>query len=619
MLRKIKELFPGILPPLLGGVALLTSFVLARAGIGPPADPAWLTLLLCGLPILVSALKRLIMERGLPRISSPLLISIAMAAALCIGELLAAAEVAFIMALGELLEEVTCSRARRDILRLSRLAPLTGRRLGDGGSEEIVPLAAIRVDDLLRVLPGETIPVDGVVTAGESAVDQSSLTGESLPVDKAPGSSLFSGTLNGYGVLDMRVRKLPEDSSLSRLIRLVQEAGDDAPTRRTADRWASRLVPLALLIALLTLLITRDPVRAVTVLVVFCPCSLVLATPTAIMAAIGQATQQGIVIGSGRALEEAGKMDTLALDKTGTLTTGKPVVSDILPLQEGCDPRDLLVLAAAVEKGSNHPLAAAILARAGELGVPVPEASGCTTRAGLGASALVGDEILIVGSPRFLAAQGIALGDAGTQALAPLQRAGKACVLVAREKALLGIIALGDALRPGAKAALDALKELGLDPMLLTGDSEGAAAHLAARLGVQNVRAELLPPDKAAHIAAHKTLGHRVMMVGDGINDAPALKTANVGVAFCAADMAVDAADVVVLREDLMALPYLVRLSRAAMRTIGISIALSMIINLLALALSTAGLLGPVSGALVHNAGALAVILLSACLYGRKV
>ncbi|MGI6237667.1 MAG: heavy metal translocating P-type ATPase [Candidatus Excrementavichristensenella sp.] len=619
MLRKIKELFPGILPPLLGGVALLTSFVLARAGIGPPADPAWLTLLLCGLPILVSALKRLIMERGLARISSPLLISIAMAAALCIGELPAAAEVAFIMALGELLEEVTCSRARRDIHRLSRLAPLTGRRLGDGGSEEIVPLAAIRVDDLLRVLPGETIPVDGVVTAGESAVDQSSLTGESLPVDKAPGSSLFSGTLNGYGMLDMRVRKLPEDSSLSRLIRLVQEAGDDAPTRRTADRWASRLVPLALLIALLTLLITRDPVRAVTVLVVFCPCSLVLATPTAIMAAIGQATQQGIVIGSGRSLEETGKMDTLALDKTGTLTTGKPVVSDILPLQEGCDPRDLLALAAAVEKGSNHPLAAAILARARELGVPVPEASGCTTRAGLGASALVGGETLFVGSPRFLAAQGIALGDAGTQALAPFQRAGKACVLVARGKALLGIIALGDALRPGAKAALDALKELGLDPMLLTGDSEGAAAYLAARLGIQNVRAELLPPDKAAHIAAHKTLGHRVMMVGDGINDAPALKTANVGVAFCAADMAVDAADVVVLREDLMALPYLVRLSRAAMRTIGISIALSMVINLLALALSTAGLLGPVSGALVHNAGALAVILLSACLYGRKV
>ena len=619
MLRKIKELFPGILPPLLGGVALLTSFLLARAGIGPPADPAWLTLLLCGLPILVSALKRLIMKRGLARISSPLLISIAMAAALCIGELLAAAEVAFIMALGELLEEVTCSRARRDIHRLSRLAPLTGRRLGDGGSEEIVPLAAIRVDDLLRVLPGETIPVDGVVTAGESAVDQSSLTGESLPVDKAPGSSLFSGTLNGYGVLDMRVWKLPEDSSLSRLIRLVQEAGDDAPTRRTADRWASRLVPLALLIALLTLLITRDPVRAVTVLVVFCPCSLVLATPTAIMAAIGQATQQGIVIGSGRALEETGKMDTLALDKTGTLTTGKPVVSDILPLQEGCDPRDLLVLAAAVEKGSSHPLAAAILARAGELGVPVPKASGCTTRAGLGASALVGGETLFVGSPRFLAAQGIALGDAGTQALTPFQREGKACVLVARGKALLGIIALSDALRPGAKAALDALKELGLDSMLLTGDSEGAAAHLAARLGVQNVRAELLPLDKAAHIAAHKTLGHRVMMVGDGINDAPALKTADVGVAFCAADMAVDAADVVVLREDLMALPYLVRLSRAAMRTIGISIALSMVINLLALALSTAGLLGPVSGALVHNAGALAVILLSACLYGRKV
>ncbi len=327
---------------LLSGIFLLLSFIFDLTELKPPFDFALISVIISGTPLVYSAIKKLIWASGIKKISSALLISVAMIAATAIGDLFAAGEVAFIMALGEILEDLTTDRAKRGLKNLISLTPTTGRRIKDG-KEETVPAEEIREGDLIRILPGEAIPVDGVVVNGESSVDQFVMTGESLPVDKCAGDEVFSGTVNRFGVIDIRATKVGGDSSLQKLIRLVKEAEDKkAPMERIADKVASWLVPTAMLVAILTGIITKDIVRAVTVLVVFCPCSLVLATPTAIMAAIGQATKHGIVIKSGEALEKMGKVKTVAFDKTGTLTYGQLEVSDIIPLGEGINESELL-------------------------------------------------------------------------------------------------------------------------------------------------------------------------------------------------------------------------------------------------------------------------------------
>ncbi len=293
MLKKINDFLAGIPATLAGGVFLALSFILPRAGVTLPADPAWVTIVICGIPLLYLAVWRLIYNPGISKISSALLITIAMLAAIAIGDLFAAGEVAFIMAIGAILEEMTTKRARKGLKKLICLAPAQGRRITDG-REELIAAEEIRTGDILRILPGETIPVDGTIVSGESSVDQSVLTGESLPVEKAVGDDVFCGTINRFGAIDIQATKVGADSSLQKLIRMVQEAENKkAPMARIADKCASWLVPAALLIAVITGIATQDIVRAVTVLVVFCPCALVLATPTAIMAAIGQATKHG--------------------------------------------------------------------------------------------------------------------------------------------------------------------------------------------------------------------------------------------------------------------------------------------------------------------------------------
>ena len=332
--KELLEKLESIPATLVGGLCLVLSFVLPKVGVVLPIDPAWVTVIISGIPLLVAAIRKLFRNRGISKISSALLISLAMIAAIAIGDLFAAGEVAFIMAIGEILEEWTTGRAKRGLTKLMSLAPVHGRRITENG-EEWVAAEDIREGDILRILPGETVPVDGVVVSGESSVDQSVLTGESLPVDKMIGDSVFCGTVNCFGAMDIRATKVGENSSLQKLIRLVKEAEENkAPTARIADKCASWLVPLALLIAIVTGFVTTDITRAVTVLVVFCPCALVLATPTAIMAAIGQATHHGIIIKSGEALEKMGKVDAVAFDKTGTLTHGRLEVCDVLPLDD---------------------------------------------------------------------------------------------------------------------------------------------------------------------------------------------------------------------------------------------------------------------------------------------
>lgn len=619
-MKKLTDFLAGIPMTIAGGICLLLSFVLPRLGIALPIDPAWITILISGVPLLYLAVWRIIHNPGIRKISSALLITIAMLAAIAIGDWFAAGEVAWIMAIGAILEDRTTNRAKQGLTKLIRLAPTQGRRIREG-AEELVSPEEIQTGDLLRILPGEIIPVDGVLVQGETSVDQSIMTGESLPVDKHVGDSVFCGTVNRFGSMDIRATKVGQDSSLQTLIRMVREAEKkQAPMQRIADRCASWLVPVALLIAIITALVQRDLIPAVTVLVVFCPCALVLATPTAIMAAIGQATKHGVIIKSGEALEIMGRVDTIALDKTGTLTYGRLEVSDILPLQNGLDEGELLSLAASAESRSEHPLGAAIVSRAKELAVPILESADFQMTAGRGIQAQVAGRRLLCGNAAFLAEHGVHTDQAAQAALEQLHAQGKASVLVAEGTRCLGILALSDVLRPEAEAIIQKLTAMHTKIILLTGDSHTTARYFADRVGISEVQAQLLPEEKVTSITQLQAAGRTVCMIGDGVNDAPALKAASVGVAMgsMGSDIAVEAADVALMQDDLSQIPYLKRLSNATVHTIRFSICLSMLINLAAVTLSVLGLLNPTTGALVHNAGSCLVVLIAALLYDRK-
>lgn len=605
-------------------LALLIYKNVTGADIYPWLDPALVTVAISGYPLLYLAVTRLVRQRW---VSSALLIVVAMVASLCMAEVFAAGEVAFIMALGSILEEKTTERAGKGLRKLAGLMPRTGRVLTESG-ERVIPASEIERGMTLRVLAGEVIPADGRVTAGETSVDQSVLTGESLPVDKAAGDEVFCGTLNQYGSVDVEVTGAGADSSLSRMIGLLRDAENKkAPMQRIADKWATWLVPVAIVIAAATGTITwltvgnadnAALVRAVTVLVVFCPCALVLATPTAIMAGIGQATSRGVLIRSGEAMESMGKATCIAFDKTGTLTVGRPSVTDVRAF--GCTEEELIAVASAVERRSEHPLGRAITAYADALGLPARTAEDFSMSAGGGASGRTESGTYRCGTLRYLGGWGVTASDECLKAADELRAAGKAAVFVADERAVVGVIGLADTLRPNAARTVSRLKAAGYRVVLLTGDHSATAAYVARLTGIDEVHAELLPQDKVAAVARLQSEGETVCMVGDGVNDAPALKTANVGVAMSetGSDIAAEAAGISLTGEDVEKLLYLCRLSRATLRTIRLGIALSMTINAVAIALSSLGLLTPVTGAIVHNAGSVLVVLIAALLYDRK-
>ena len=620
MLQRINTVLSGLPMTMVSAVFLAASFVLPRAGGTLPVDPAWVTVVICGIPLLYLAVWRIIHNPGINKISSALLIVIAMFAAIGIGDLFAAGEVAFIMALGALLEEATTNRAKKGLKKLIGLAPAQGRRIRNG-KEEMIPADQIRRGDVLRILPGETIPVDGTIRSGETSVDQSIMTGESLPVDKGVGEDVFCGTINCFGSIDITATKVGEDSSLQKLIRMVQEAENkQAPMQRIADRVASWLVPVALLIAILAYVFTRNIVTAVTVLVVFCPCALVLATPTAIMAAIGQATKHGVIIKSGEALEKMGRVDTIAFDKTGTLTYGRLEVSDVLSFQKSLTEEALLTLAASAEARSEHPLGKAIVARAKEQGLPLTESQNFRMMAGKGVAAQVSGRDLLCGNEKFLLEHGVIIDASIHIVLEQLRSEGKASILVAEGTRCVGVIALSDVLRPEARDMVSRLSAMHTRTVLLTGDNRMTADYLAKQVGISEIRAQLLPEEKVGSIEALREAGRKVCMIGDGVNDAPALKTADVGVAMgsMGSDIAVEAADIALMSDDISKIPYLKRLSNATVRTIKLSITLSMCINSFAIIASLLGLLNPTTGALVHNAGSCLVVLIAALLYDRK-
>ena len=616
MIDEITDFLFGLKMTIISGIFLLIAVIFMILGIDTPIylNPAWGTVIISGIPMLLLALTRLIREKW---ISSALLIAIAMVASLLIGEIFAAGEVAWIMALGALLEDWTVERAKKGLRNLINLTPQTGRRIRDG-VVEVIPVDDIELGDTLRILPGESVPVDGEIISGTSSLDQSIMTGESLPVDKEVGDEVFCGTMNMYGAIDIRATSLGENSSLQKLIDLVKAADEkQAPTQRIADKWATWLVPVALIIAIVAWLATGNIERGVTVLVVFCPCALILATPTAIMAAIGQATKYGVLIKSGEALETLGGLNTLVFDKTGTLTYGNLEVSDVISLRKDLTDLDLLKITASCEKLSEHPLAKAIVNNAMEAEIDIEEPKDFKMYPGKGVTCNNSYGHVYAGNSKFLSENNVDL-NIDTQ-LNKLKNEGKASIIVALDGEVIGLIGLSDVIREDSKKMIDSLHELGTETVLLTGDNTETANYFASQVGIGKVYGNLLPEEKLSWIEKFKSEGKKVCMIGDGVNDAPALKTADVSVAMgsVGSDVAIEAADIALLGDDIGKIPYLKKLSNSTLFTIKANIIISMTINAAAIVCSVLGLLNPVTGAIVHNAGSCLVVLNAALLYDR--
>lgn len=591
------------------GVALLVSiFDLVPL----PFDAAWISVILCGIPIILEAVIGLVTAFD---IKADVLVSIALIASLCIGEDFAAGEVVFIMQLGALLEDLTVAKARAGIEKLVRLTPQTARVIKNG-KEETVPAEGVRVGDILRVLPGETIPVDGVICSGQTSINQAVMTGESMPVDKKEGDEVSSGTVNQFGAFDMEAVKVGEDSSIQRMIKLVQSANaGKAKIVSLADRWATWIVVIALSAALITGLITGEIIRAVTILVVFCPCALVLATPTAIMAAIGNATKHGFLVKEGDALERLAGVRIIAFDKTGTLTCGNPCVISVKSISENFSENEVYRLAASAERLSEHPLGKAIVSSYQQrLTLPFLQAEDFQMIPGNGVSAMLDGRKILVGKEEFLKNEGITV--ARSEDIRTYLQEGSTIICIAAGKEHIGYVILSDTLRKESMETIEKIKQFGAEPVLLTGDNENAAQHMARKLRIGEVYAGCLPEDKLQYIDGCRKNGKSVCMIGDGVNDAPALKMANVGIAMggIGSDIAVDAADIALVDDKVGELPHLLSLSKRMMTTIKWNLTFSMILNFAAITLAITGILSPVVGALVHNAGSVLVIINSAFL-----
>lgn len=629
MVHRIHDILSGLYMTILAGLFLLLDgiphLIEEFGGQRPfqnifPFEPSWITVIICGFPLVYLSIRRIVYNKGISKISSALLISMAMFAAIAIGDIFAAGEVAFIMALGALLEEATTERAKKGLKKLISLAPVKGRKIQDN-KEMMVPVESIQSGDYLRILPGETIPVDGRIINGETTVDQSIMTGESIPVDKIIDDDVFGGTINCFGAIDIIATKVGEDSSIQKMIQLIKNAEQkQAPIQRIADIVASRLVPIALMIACIGYLITGNIIVGVTVLVVFCPCALVLATPTAVMAAIGQATKHGVIIKSGEILETMGKVDTMAFDKTGTLTRGQLSVQFILAVDTDYSETDILQLAASAEAKSEHPIGKAIVSHAIEQDLEILDTTSFTMFVGKGIIAVIKGRELYCGNERFLEEHNIIVSESIQQAINVYRSEGKVSVIIADREHIIGIITLSDTMRNDVINMISAISSLDMTTVLLTGDSEEAATYIGKKSGVSEIHAELLPGEKVSIIESLQGKHHKVCMVGDGINDAPAMKIADVSIAMgtIGSDIAIETADIALMSDDLSKIPYIKRLSDATIKTIKFSIALSMVINCIAIILSLLEVLTPTTGALVHNVGSCLVVLIAARLYDRK-
>ena len=581
-------------------ISLITSFVLSLDYI------SWISIILCGMPIFKECIEGLVTEFD---IKADLLVSIAIIASIIIGEVFAAGEIATIMAIGGFLEEYTVSKTQVKIKELAKMTPQFATRIRNG-IEERIPVENVQVGDILKVLPGESIPTDGIIINGEASINQSTLTGESLPIDKKENDEIYSGTINLYGSFTMKSTKISQDSSLQRLIELVESSKpENAKIVRTADKWATLIVAIAFAASILTYLYTFEIIRSVTILVVFCPCALVLATPTAIMAAIGNLTKYGVLIKDGESLEELAHVDELIFDKTGTLTNGTPKVVNVT----SDNPKEMMYLISSLESKSEHPLAKVIVQHynSNELA----EVDNFKIHIGEGVSGTINGSRIIAGNKKLLKSENVPL-----DAIAECQN-GEIQIFVAKDAEYLGCVYLADTLRKNTGKTIRRLKGLRIKTTLLTGDNEKTAKYIAEKIKIRNVKFNCLPQDKTEYIAREQILGHKVAMIGDGINDAPSLKKANVGIAMgnIGSDISVDAANITLINDNIEDIPQLIAVARRSIKVISIGIAFALIVNIVAMALAILGLLNPIEGALIHNIGSVIVIIYSSTLVNYKI
>jgi len=569
------------------------------------------------------------------RITAGVLVTIALVATLLVEHFIAGAVVAIMMLLGEALESLTLAGTRDAIRKLMDLAPPLARvKHGDHVHE--VPVEQVKIGDVVVLFAGERLSVDGVVVEGYSAVDQSPITGESIPVDKSPGDRLFSGSMNLSGPLELSATAIGENSTVGKIISVVRDAQlRKGPAQRVADQFAGWFTPLVLTVGALTWIgwwqlfpgavpAGSDPfmfglIAGVAVLIIACPCALVLATPTAVVASVGNAARRGALIKGGVTVEKLARLNSVVFDKTGTLTLGKPRVASVKPFRRR-KPEELLALAAAVEQFSGHPLAQAITSAApsGAFGA----ATEVKELPGRGMTGIVSGAAIVVGTSRLLEENGIALGDEHREAAREIEANGWTGVWVAEGGQVAGLIGLGDTIRPEAARMLRDLKALGIhETVLLTGDNRGAAEYVARELGIDRVFSGVLPTEKSDVIAGLQKEGRRVAMVGDGINDGPALAVSDVGIAMGAAgsDIAIDTADIALLGDRLGAIPEVMRLGRRAYSVIQQNIYLfALMANIGGMALASVGMLSPIMAAVVHNISSIFVVVNSSRLLGAR-
>ena len=542
-----------------------------------------------------------------------------------IGEYFAAGEVAFIMQLGKVLEDKTAEKSHRNLQALIDLTPTKARLRTANGDIEI-KVSDIKLGDRLLILPGESIPIDGKIISGSTTIDQAIITGESMPVDKVELDDVYQGTLNQQGVIEIEATRIGEASTLKKMIRLVAEAEENkAPIVRIADKWARRLVPVALIMSVLILIFTRDFTRAVTALVVFCPCSLILATPTAMVAAIGNATKKGILIKSGTAIEAMAKVDTFVFDKTGTLTEGKIKVDEIVlfdyaeQIQHDATIEFISAIASA-EKFSEHPIGKAIREYAFLHGVSADDPESFEMQIGKGVVAMVDGKRIAIGERAVLSTLEKQLEGVATQ-IQTYQSKGKTVLPVSIDNQLKGLVLVSDQIKPDARQAIEQLKIHGIRHVaMLTGDHVRVANEIGRQMDIVDIYASQLPENKVSAIKSMREKGLNIAMIGDGINDAPALATASVGIVMGAigSDIAIEASDIALMNDDISQLPFLLRLSQKTRNRIVFNIVISMIINFGAIILAGFGILNPVTAAIVHNFGSVFVVVNSSLLLSYK-
>jgi Cd2+/Zn2+-exporting ATPase len=599
------------------GITLGLSLFLGWIGLGPSYLSTALSivsLVVGGYPVLKSAIKTLL----IPDLNVDTLVSVAAISATAVGAYREAAAVIFIMLLGEFLEHLTVGKARKAIASLIQLSPKTAwvRR---EGKEVQVPIEEVKAGEVVIVKPGERIPVDGKILSGCGSVNQSTLTGESIPVEKGAGDKVYCGTFNEAGSCEIEAVQVAEDTKLAQIKRLILEAqAEKSPTQRVMDRFARYFIPAILLIAFFTFLITGEIIRGITILIVACPCALVLGTPTAVVAAIGNAARQGILIKGGPYLEQMGRLKTLLIDKTGTLTEGRPRVVGMRSF-DGLDEKAVLYWAAIAEKRSEHPLARAVINRAGELGLNIPHPESFENFRGRGVKAKWNAKTIVVGSSEMLREEGIEIPESARGLLGSKEFEGMTFLLVGLDHRLQGLISIADTLRKGAKAAIDKIRKEGISEIwMLTGDNEQVADRIAKELGIR-YEAKLYPEEKVMRVKEWRRKGRVVAMIGDGVNDAPALAAADIGIAMGAVgtDVAIETADIALMTDELDKIPTVIRLSRKALRVIKENLIFALIFNTVLVFLSAQGWMTMILGAVMHQASSLLVILNSMRLLRR--